>query len=221
MEPITSDDLVQYFQIFKPPCYNVNSLKITTHLRQDTLRKAAVFIGFVERKDHLSVVLTRRAKHLKHHPGQICFPGGKYEDGDMTLAQTALRETHEELGIPAQQIRIIGQMRPITSISRFSVTPIVGLLDPNFECTIDPNEVDEVFEVPAEHLLDHANLCTSTHQYRGIQHEVLAIPYLHYFIWGMTAQIIEGMQRHLNFNFSLKSEQRKAAHFLVNTQINA
>lgn len=198
MRRISKAELIQGFQLKTPVGYHAESLHRVAHLASRSLRKASVLIGFVERPTGLNVVLTKRAAHLKHHPGQISFPGGKYEEGDGTLYQTAMREAREEIGISEDQIQILGQLPELVTVSKFAVTPVLAFISPDYRSLIDKNEVEEVFEVPADFLLDRRQLFSNTFQIKNTPHRVFAIPYKHHFIWGMTAQIIQSLQKHLN-----------------------
>lgn len=200
MLSVNKNLIIQNFQFNQPVGYHFESTRRVAQLQNKPLRKASVLIGFVDRPNGMYVVLTRRAKHLKHHPGQISFPGGKYEDSDTSLQYTALREANEEIGLKPGQVEVLGQMPELVTISRFSVTPIVALVDPDYSVVLDPNEVDEAFEVPAQHLLDRGKLFSHTFKVNQQNHRVFAIPYKRHFIWGMTAQIIEAMQKHINPN---------------------
>ncbi|EOB6261130.1 CoA pyrophosphatase [Vibrio fluvialis] len=198
MRPISKTELIRGFQLITPVGYHAESLHRVAHLKSLSLRKASVLIGFVERPTGLNVVLTKRAAHLKHHPGQISFPGGKYEESDGTLYQTAMRETREEIGIQEDQIEILGQLPELVTVSKFAVTPVLAFISPDYKTLIDANEVEEVFEVPADFLLDRRQLFSNTFQIKNSPHRVFAIPYKHHFIWGMTAQIIQSLQKHIN-----------------------
>ncbi|EKO3986790.1 CoA pyrophosphatase [Vibrio fluvialis] len=198
MRPISKAELIRGFQLITPVGYHAESLHRVAHLKSLSLRKASVLIGFVERPTGLNVVLTKRAAHLKHHPGQISFPGGKYEESDGTLYQTAMRETREEIGIQEDQIEILGQLPELVTVSKFAVTPVLAFISPDYKTLIDANEVEEVFEVPADFLLDRRQLFSNTFQIKNSLHRVFAIPYKHHFIWGMTAQIIQSLQKHIN-----------------------
>lgn len=189
--------LLQSFQFNLPQGYHGDTLARVAHLKRQTLRDAAVLIGFVEREQGLNVIMTKRASHLKHHPGQISFPGGKYEESDSSLQATALRETREEIGIAPDAISIFGQMPELVTVSRFKVTPILAFVEANYCVDIDKNEVDEVFEVPVNHLLDKQKLRSAQFRINQSHHRVFAIPYQHHFIWGMTAQIIQAMQQQM------------------------
>ncbi|MGR5108858.1 CoA pyrophosphatase [Vibrio jasicida] len=194
---IDKTTLLQNFQFHLPTGYHQESLGRLAHLKDTSLRDAAVLIGFVERKEGMQVILTKRAEHLRHHPGQISFPGGKYETEDHTLVNTALREAEEEIGIHEKYIKVFGQLPKLPTISQFNVTPFLAFISPDYTTQIDPNEVASVFEVPANHILNPEKLYSSKFNLRNTSHRVFAIPYQQHFIWGMTAQIIESMQKHI------------------------
>ncbi|MCG6507008.1 CoA pyrophosphatase, partial [Vibrio parahaemolyticus] len=139
MRPISKAELIRGFQLITPVGYHAESLHRVAHLKSLSLRKASVLIGFVERPTGLNVVLTKRAAHLKHHPGQISFPGGKYEESDGTLYQTAMRETREEIGIQEDQIEILGQLPELVTVSKFAVTPVLAFISPDYKTLIDAN----------------------------------------------------------------------------------
>ncbi|GAD79194.1 CoA pyrophosphatase [Vibrio ezurae] len=194
---MTKAEFLQQFNFTTPSDYDAFSLQRLAHFNQDVLRPAAVLIGLVERKNGLHVVFTKRAAHLKHHPGQVSFPGGKYESSDKLLLNTAVRETTEEVGIPSHMIEIIGTLPSLPTISQFSVTPYLAWIDASYQPKIDANEVAEVFEVPADFLFSPINLVNFHFQLKTVTHKVFAMPYQKHFIWGVTAQIIDAMQRQL------------------------
>lgn len=194
---IDKTKLLQNFQLQLPTGYHQESLARFNFLKGEPLRDAAVLIGFVERPEGLQVILTKRAEHLRHHPGQISFPGGKFEPEDIQLVNTALRETKEEVGIDTSCIRVFGQLPKLPTISRFNVTPFLAFISPDYTTRIDPNEVEYVFEVPANHILNPNKLYSTKFEIKQTSHRVFAIPYRQHFIWGMTAQIIESMQKHI------------------------
>ncbi|WP_154171921.1 CoA pyrophosphatase [Vibrio metoecus] len=201
MRKISRYEFIQQFQFHLPVAYHRESLLRVAHLAPDTLRKASVLIGLVERQQGLHVILTKRAAHLRHHPGQISFPGGKYEEGDRSLQHTAKREAREEIGILEEKIHIVGQLPELVTVSQFVVTPILAFVESDYQIQLDHNEVDEVFEVPISFLLDRKKLYSGTFQLKNHCHRVFAIPYKQHFIWGMTAQIIQSLQKQLiNYN---------------------
>ncbi len=155
----------------------------------DTLAPAAVLIPIVDRPDGLSVLFTRRSAKLKHHSGQVSFPGGRMEVCDVDIVETALRETGEELGIHPHQVEVAGFLSPIATLTGYAVTPVVGLLADDTRLTLDHTEVESVFEVPLGYLLNPAS------QRHGSSNlDRVAFPLEFHFdgqrIWGATAAIL-------------------------------
>jgi 8-oxo-dGTP pyrophosphatase MutT (NUDIX family) len=157
------------------------------------LRPASVLAPLVERGGGINVVLTRRAARLAHHPGQVAFPGGKQEDADAGALAAALREAEEEIGLPRADVRVLGALPPHETVTRFLVTPFVGLVTAPFAPRLDRAEVDEVFEVPLGFLLDPANLRTHRRRWNGTWRQYYAIPYGPHYIWGATARILKAL----------------------------
>lgn len=164
---------------------------------EGVLRPAAVLVPLVIRSDGLTVLLTRRTDHLHHHPGQISFPGGRVEEHDLSPVMTALRETEEEIGLDPERVELLGELPDYCTGTGFCVTPVVGLVHPPFELTLDAFEVAEVFEVPLPFLLDAANHQRHRMEYQGRMREYYAIPYGAYFIWGATAGMLVSLHRFL------------------------
>ena len=164
-------------------------------------KEAAVLVPLVESDDKeqssLKVLLTKRAEHLKHHPGQISFPGGKIEQSDESAVDAALRESYEEIGLSPERVKIIGQLKPYHTITGYLVTPIVALVKGSGDYTLDANEVAEVFEVPLNHFLNPDNRHTVETFYRGKSHHVHFMPYKQYNIWGATAAMMEDLICHI------------------------
>ncbi len=158
--------------------------------KQNQLQPSAVLVPIVERDTGLQLILTQRAEHLKHHPGQISFPGGRMDDSDKNLTHTALRETEEEIGIVADKVDVIGKLALQPTVSKFMIQPIVGIVDSDYEMVINPHEVDEAFEVPLDFLFNPLNQQKSYREYNGSKFPVYAMPYHGRNIWGATAQII-------------------------------
>ncbi len=157
------------------------------------LRPASVLAPLVRRGGGFSVVLTRRAARLAHHPGQVAFPGGKQEPADSDARGAALREAEEEIGLPRDAVRILGALEPHETVTRFLVTPFVGLVSGPFAPLLDRAEVDEVFEVPLAFLLDPVNLQVHRRRWNGAWRQYYAIPYGPHYIWGATARILKAL----------------------------
>lgn len=160
-------------------------------------RSAAVLIPIVERESGLTVLLTERAKHLRHHPGQIAFPGGKIEDFDESAATAALREAEEEIGLAPHHVEIVGQLSHYRTITGFSIQPFIGLVKPDFSLTIDKSEVASAFEVPLIHLLHPSNQLTHTMKRDNTFYDIYFIPFEERLIWGATAAILHTLSLHL------------------------
>ena len=166
---------------------------------QSELKAAAVLMPLVLNKDHQwEVILTKRADHLKHHPGQISFPGGGYEANDMSLQATAIRETHEEIGIAKNKIELLGQLPLLETVSNYQVTPFVGIIAPDYQLAVDQNEVAEVFTVPLSFVTDQTNQKRVSQSFNNRQYTFYTIEYENYNIWGATARILVNFSRRLN-----------------------
>ncbi|MEX3017411.1 CoA pyrophosphatase [Gymnodinialimonas hymeniacidonis] len=152
------------------------------------LRPAAVLIGVLD--DH--VILTKRASTLKHHPGQIAFPGGKV-DGDETIVQAALREAHEEVGLAPETVSILAELPPHETVTSYSVTPVLARIEHDFEPVVEPGEVAECFRVPLPFLMDPTNYAVEGRRWRGMRREFFTVPYGPYYIWGATARILKSL----------------------------
>jgi len=164
---------------------------------EETLTPASVLFPIVLRPAAPTVLLTQRTAHLKDHPGQISFPGGRAEPEDPSPAHTALREAEEEIGLPAGRVEIAGYLPEYRTGTGFRVTPVVAMVTPPFDLRPDPFEVAEVFEVPLAFLLDPANHKRHALHYRGQLRHYYAMPYGDYFIWGATAGMIMSLYQAL------------------------
>ncbi len=189
------ENIISRFQLSKPQSYDAHSLKHVFHSNNSNFRKAAVLVGFIERNNRCYILFTKRAAHLKHHPGQISFPGGKFEHYDQNLFSTAIRETYEEIGIPHKNIEIFGSLPELITTSGFQVTPVLAKISASFPLVIDKNEVCEVFEIPAEYLFDRRNMKSNMFKVHGHFRKLFFLPYNNHLIWGVTGQIIDILQR--------------------------
>lgn len=160
-------------------------------------RAASVLVPIVARPEALTVLFTRRTEQLREHSGQISFPGGRAEAHDAGPEATALRETHEEIGLEPQRVELLGKLSDYHTRTGFRITPVVGLVQPPFELRLDAHEVDVAFEVPLAFLLDPANHQRHAREYQGRTVHFFAIPYGEHFIWGATAGMLVNLYRHL------------------------
>lgn len=159
---------------------------------------AAVLFPIVQRDGGATVLLTQRTAHLRDHPGQISFPGGRVETEDISPTHTALRETEEEIGLASAHIEILGFLPEYRTGTGFRVTPVVGLVTPPFELKADPFEVAQVFEVPLAFLLDSTNHRHQFMHHRGALRQYYAMLYGEYLIWGATAGMIRSLFERLH-----------------------
>ncbi|MGJ8663071.1 MAG: NUDIX hydrolase [Marinicella sp.] len=181
----------EFSQIVKP---NLNQDLIDEHLWQGASgemdRAAAVLFPFYWKNDEPWVLLTQRNAELKHHSGQVSFPGGGYEQQDKNIKHTAYRETHEEIGIPRDLIQLWGFLDGLPSISGFHVTPFVGEIKDVSQIKIDRNEVDRAFGVPFAFFQDRNNRVKNKVKTPFGDRYYYVFEYKGDVIWGLTAQII-------------------------------
>jgi len=163
----------------------------------NALIESAVLVALTEKDNQLNILFTKRAQHLKHHGGQISFPGGKVERSDRDLTATALREAQEEIGLASINVNVIGQLHPYQTITGFCITPIVALFNAESEMSIDTNEVDELFYVPFQHFLDNQQHYAIDVQHDTGNHKVHFMPYKQHNIWGATAAILKDLGNHI------------------------
>ncbi len=156
---------------------------------------AAVLIALIERPSGLTVLFTERAEHLKDHPGQVSFPGGRIEPGDAGPVEAALREAEEEVGLEPRQVAVAGRLDHVLTVTGFLVTPVVGFVDPGFQAVADHTEVAEAFEVPLEFLLQEGNLRETYRERLGARIRVYEVDYGGHRIWGATASMLVGFLR--------------------------
>tara|TARA_R110002110_G_scaffold13596_39_gene64905 strand:- start:689 stop:1288 length:600 start_codon:yes stop_codon:yes gene_type:complete len=176
---------------------NVGSVTSDFDLNRDValpsdrvLRPAGVLAPIQEVNGRLELLLTKRSSALKHHPGQISFPGGKQDSGDVDSVAAALREAHEEIGLPPQQVEILGVLPIHNTVTSFAVTPVIGLIKGKFDLLAEPGEVEEVFSVPLAHVLDPQNYLIQSRRWRGTLRHYFVVPFGPYYIWGATARML-------------------------------
>jgi 8-oxo-dGTP pyrophosphatase MutT (NUDIX family) len=162
------------------------------------LRPAAVLVPIVEHPDGATVLLTRRADHLREHAGQISFPGGRLGPADKGPIDAALREAFEEIRLDPTQVEVAGTLPVYRTGTGFRITPVVGFLHPPLDLEPDPAEVAEVFEVPLAFVLDPANHRRDSMLWRGEVHWYDAVPYRGRYIWGATAGMLVRFSRLLS-----------------------
>ena len=156
------------------------------------LRDAGVLMPVLDRETGPSLVLTKRTSTLKHHPGQIAFPGGKVDEGDDGVVDAALREANEEIGLPREKVDVIGTLPFHETVTGFKVTPVLALVE-DFAPAPEAGEVAEVFEVPFAYVMRRSNYTVQSRRWRGARRAYFAVPYGPYYIWGATARMLRAL----------------------------
>jgi 8-oxo-dGTP pyrophosphatase MutT (NUDIX family) len=171
----------------------VDSSEGLADLYKDAAMKcAAVLLPLVRWKGEWHLVLTRRTDLVEHHKGQVSFPGGGCELGESSPEMTALRETGEEIGLNPKEVRLLGRMNDIITITRYRVTPIVGVIPWPYPFRLEPMEVERIFMIPLPWLADRSNWVEQLRAVEGIHHPIPVIRYHPYdgeLLWGISARI--------------------------------
>ncbi len=157
------------------------------------LRPAAVLLAFGVGATGLHLYLTKRASHLRHHPGQIAFPGGKLDPSDAGPMDAALREAQEEIGLPRANVQVLGVLEPHETVTGFLVTPVLARIAGPFTPRPEAGEVEEVFTVPLDHIADPARFRIERRRWRGSWRAYYVAPHGPYYIWGATARMLRAL----------------------------
>jgi 8-oxo-dGTP pyrophosphatase MutT (NUDIX family) len=158
---------------------------------------AAVLVPIIAHAAGLTVLFTQRTASLRSHSGQVSFPGGRAEPTDPSIEFTALREAAEEIGLQAERVEVLARLPEYFTRTGFRVTPVVGLIQPPLELVPDAREVDEVFEVPLDFILDPANHQRATRELNGRTVGYYVIEHHGRSIWGATAGMLVNLCRSL------------------------
>jgi 8-oxo-dGTP pyrophosphatase MutT (NUDIX family) len=161
------------------------------------LRPAGVLIAVRTGPSGAGLILTKRSSRLKHHPGQIAFPGGKVDPCDDGPIGAALRESWEEVGLPQDRVTVLGTLPQHETVTGFLVTPVLGVVSGDFTPVPEAGEVEEVFTVPLAYVTAPANFRIERRRWRGEWRRYYAVPYGPYYIWGATARILRGLAERL------------------------
>lgn len=154
------------------------------------LTPAGVLVACLGPDDAPQLLLTKRSSHLKHHPGQIAFPGGKVDPGDDGPVGAALREAEEEVGLPQASVEVLGTLLPHETVTSFAMTPVLAWIKSDFDPKPEIGEVDEIFTVPLAHVLNPENYVIEGRIWLGARRNYYVVPYGPYYIWGATARIL-------------------------------
>ena len=199
MSPVPSANLTQDWILERlrralPPT-NDEDFVLYRHPPEKEPIPAAVLVPLINQPQGVTVMLTQRTPHLYDHAGQISFPGGRVDPGDVDRVATALREAEEETGLPHTSVSIIGSLPEFDIQTGFRVTPVVGWIEPPLALAPDPFEVAEVFEVPLAFLLDPANHRRHSDVINGRHRNYYSMPYEGRNIWGATAGMLHTLYR--------------------------
>ncbi len=174
-----------------------DALKLEHLVAPEAWKLAAVLVPVIAREPEATVLLTLRPPHLNAHGGQIAFPGGKIEDEDVSPVETALREAYEEVGLGSELVTPLGLLDLHNTGTGFRIIPVLSLVDPSYVPAPDPNEVEDVFEVPLSFLMKEENHQRKLRDWK--EHRVLfyAMDYEQRFIWGATAAMLRNLYERL------------------------
>jgi 8-oxo-dGTP pyrophosphatase MutT (NUDIX family) len=167
-------------------------------LQVEKSRAAAVLLVLREQEGELQLLLTKRSSDLRHHPGQISFPGGKIEANENSR-QAALRETHEETGIAPEQLQLIGQLPSYATGTGFLIQPWIAFLPEEVELKLQASEVESAFWLPLPFVFNPENTHSEYFAMHGQSHLVHFMPYGPHLIWGATAAILYSLKQQLHF----------------------
>ena len=193
--------------------------RIPARLNEDAGRPSAVLVGLLPDAGQWHVIMTERAHHLTHHAGQISFPGGKVDDADNSLIDTALREAHEEVAMPAGAVQVLGGLDMVVSSAGFIVQPIVGLIAPGTRLVATPDEVARVLVLPLALLSDRSRHRQDTYLLEGRLRQFWVIEHDRHYIWGLSAAILVDLATRINGDATCDDDG--GSHSAGNTTDNA
>jgi 8-oxo-dGTP pyrophosphatase MutT (NUDIX family) len=204
MTPVETERLVRHFQALPGPGRRSapgaegwtrgDHLLDALPLPTGTLRPAAVLVPILLKEESgPTLLLTKRNANLRDHAGQVSFPGGRITVEDASPEAAALREAEEEIDLKPASVRLLGRLDTYVTGTGFEVFPVVGLVTPPLSLRLDPQEVEEVFEVPLDFVLCQQNRQLLSREFNGSRRHFYAYPYGDYFIWGATAGMLNNL----------------------------
>jgi 8-oxo-dGTP pyrophosphatase MutT (NUDIX family) len=203
MTPVETERLVRHFQALPGPgrrsAPGPEGWKRGDHILDQLpppsgrLRPAAVLVPILLKESAPALLLTKRNANLRDHAGQVSFPGGRITPDDASPEAAALREAEEEIDLKPVSVRILGRLDTYVTGTGFEVIPVVGLVTPPLTLRLDPQEVEEIFEVPLDFILCAENRQLLSREWNGRRRHFYAYPFGDYFIWGATAGMLNNL----------------------------
>jgi len=173
---------------------NINQNEKIINFLDKKLIRAAVLVPIIFDGDKCSILLTHRSAELKDHANQISFPGGRIDENDISPVRTAVRETYEEIGIDEKHINIIGNLDAYITGTGFQILPIIAQIDRKYKININSKEVESIFKLPIDFLMDKSNHEVDKKLYNNgnisYDYNFNVINYETHYIWGATASIL-------------------------------
>lgn len=152
--------------------------------------EAGILVPVTNNPGRPEIVFTLRSANLKTHRGQVAFPGGKRDPEDQSLAATALRETHEEIGLPPDQVHIVAPLSQVMSRYGILVTPYVGVVPDQYPMSANPAEIESIFQVPIDYFLEDQRERTDALSFLNQTFYVPCYRWERYQIWGLSAVVL-------------------------------
>ena len=152
--------------------------------------EAAVLVPVTDNPDNPEMIFTLRSSRLSMHRGQVAYPGGMRDAEDESLLVTALRETHEEIGLPPEQVDVVAPLSQVMSLHRILVTPYVGVVPEDYPMQANPDEIESIFRVPVSFFLEDRRERTDALSYIDNTFYVPCYQWQRYQIWGMSALVL-------------------------------
>ena len=173
---------------------NINQNEKIINFLDKKLIRAAVLVPIIFDGDKCSILLTHRSAELKDHANQISFPGGRIDENDISPVHTAVRETYEEIGIDEKHVNIIGNLDTYITGTGFQILPIIAQIDRKYKININSKEVESIFKLPIDFLMDKSNHEVDKKLYNNgnisYDYNFNVINYETHYIWGATASIL-------------------------------
>lgn len=174
--------------IRKPLAKAFNGKK-PSHLPLRGFTSSAVLVPLIKKKKDFHVLFTRRTDQVRDHKNQISFPGGVREKADRSLKMTALRESHEEIGLDPDQVEIMGKLADLYTPTGYRISPFVGVILRPLRLVPNPHEIQEIIQVPMNHLLEPKNMTLQKAEFFNREFDIPYFRYKQHTIWGATGRI--------------------------------